>query len=54
MTVASAVADRAAQEAAFLAAVDEGLKSLDAGEGVPHDDVVAEVMRQRALRNRAA
>ena len=52
--VASAVADRAAQEAAFLAAVDEGLKSLDAGEGVPHDDVVAEVMRQRALRNRAA
>lgn len=52
--VAQAVSEMAAEDAAFLAAVDAGLASLDAGEGIPHEEVVAEAMRRRAERNRAA
>ena len=40
----------AEEEAAFQAAVDEGLRSLDAGEGVPHEVVVAELRARQAAR----
>jgi predicted transcriptional regulator len=52
--IAYAVEDMTAVEDAFLMAVDEGLRSLDAGEGIPHEQVVAEAMRRRAERNGAA
>lgn len=52
--IAYAVSEMAAEDDAFLAAVDEGLTSLDRGEGVPHEEVVAEAMRRRADRTRAA
>lgn len=37
-------------EAAFEAAVDEGLRSLNAGEGIPHEVVVAELRARQAAR----
>ena len=50
--VASAVTDMAAEEDAFLAAVDAGLKSLDDAASISHDAVVAEAMHRRTQRNR--
>ena len=52
--IAYAVTEMAADNDAFLAAVDEGLASLDRGEGIPHEEVVADAMRRRAERNRVA
>lgn len=52
--IAYAVTDMAEEEAAFLAAVDEGLASLASHGGISHDEVVAEVMRRRAERNVAS
>lgn len=52
--VAEAVSAYVRTERALLAAIDEGLASLDAGEGIPHEQVVADAMRRRAERNRAA
>ncbi|WEK40430.1 MAG: hypothetical protein P0Y50_02150 [Candidatus Brevundimonas colombiensis] len=40
----------AEEEAAFHAAVDEGLRSLDAGGGIPHEVVVAELRARQAAR----
>lgn len=48
------VVDLAAENDAFLAAVDRGLESLDSGQGVSHEEVVADVMRRRAARTGAA
>jgi predicted transcriptional regulator len=52
--IAYAVTDMAEEEAAFLAAVDEGLTSLADHGGIPHEEVVAEAMRRRAERNRTS
>lgn len=54
VVVAEAVTGLSQDDAVFLAAVDEGLASLDAGRRIPHDEIVADVMRRRADRNRAA
>ena len=40
----------AEEEAAFEAAIDEGLRSLDAGKGIPHEVVVAELRARQAAR----
>ncbi|WP_312082260.1 hypothetical protein [Brevundimonas sp.] len=40
-------------EAAFEAAVDEGLRSLDAGEDIPHEVVVAELRARQAARTQS-
>jgi predicted transcriptional regulator len=40
----------AEEKAAFHAAVDEGLRSLDAGGGIPHEVVVAELRARQAAR----
>lgn len=48
--VAFAVDDMAAQEDAFLTAVDAGLRSIEAGRVHDHSDVVAAVQAQRAAR----
>lgn len=40
------------EDAAFLAAVDEGLKSLEEGRVHSHEDVVAALAAQRAARGR--
>ena len=40
----------AEEEAAFHAAVDEGLRSLDAGGGIPHEVVIAELRARQAAR----
>lgn len=50
--VATAVSEMAAEDAAFLAAIDKGLASLDAGEGIPHEVVVAELRGRQAERAR--
>ncbi|WP_395943081.1 hypothetical protein [Brevundimonas sp.] len=42
----------AEKEAAFLAAVDEGVRSLEAEGGIPHETVVAELRAQQAARAR--
>ena len=52
--VAEAVSAYVREQRALLAAIDEGLASLDAGEGIPHEQVVANAMRRRAERARAA
>jgi len=39
-----------AEEAAFLAAVDQGLKSLEEGRVHSHEDVLAALADQRAAR----
>lgn len=52
--MAEAVSAYVRNQRALLAAVDEGLSSLDAGEGIPHEQVVSNAMRRRAERNRAA
>jgi len=44
----------ASDDAAFLMAVDEGLASLEAGSGISHEEVVADIRRRRAERDRAA
>ncbi|MDZ4364035.1 hypothetical protein [Brevundimonas sp.] len=54
VVVAEAVTGLSQDDAAFLAAVDEGLAALDDGKRIPHDEIVADVMRRRADRNRAA
>ncbi|CAN5204819.1 hypothetical protein BH09PSE1_BH09PSE1_18750 [soil metagenome] len=48
--IAYAVEDMTAAEDAFLAAVDEGLKSIAEGRVHDHADVVAAVEAQRAAR----
>ena len=40
----------AEEEAAFEAAIDEALRSLDAGKGIPHELVVAELRARQAAR----
>lgn len=50
--VAAAVSEMAAEDAALLAAVDKALASLNAGEGIPHEVVVAELRAQQARRAR--
>lgn len=40
------------EDATFLAAVDEGLKSLEEGRVHSHEDVVAALAAQRAARGR--
>lgn len=52
--ISQEISAMAAENDAFLAAVDKGLASLDAGDSVSHEEVVADVMRRRAERNRAA
>ncbi len=49
--IACAVAEMAADNDAFLAAVDEGLASLDRGEGVPHEQVVARLRARQQARD---
>ncbi len=44
----------AAEHDALMLAIDAGLASLDAGNGIPHEKVVAEVRRRRAERTKAA
>jgi predicted transcriptional regulator len=44
-----------ASEQQFLEAVDEGLREIEAGEGVEHEEVVALAAERMAqIRNRAA
>ncbi|QYF87148.1 CopG family ribbon-helix-helix protein [Brevundimonas sp. PAMC22021] len=50
--VTQAVSQLAADDAAFHAAVEAGLASLDAGRGVPHEDVVARLRARQAKRAR--
>ena len=52
--VKEAVEAMSDQHAAFLRAVDKGLAALDAGEGVPHEDVVARLRERQAARARRA
>jgi predicted transcriptional regulator len=47
---ASALKRIAEEEAAFLAFVQEGIDSLDRGEGIPHDTVMAEIDAMIAAR----
>lgn len=50
--VAEAVEAYVADQRAMLAAIDKARASLDAGEGIPHEVVVAEMLARRAERAR--
>ncbi|CAN5142143.1 hypothetical protein BH10PSE1_BH10PSE1_28840 [soil metagenome] len=54
VVVAEALKVLSDEDEAFLAAVDQGLASLDAGRAVSHEEVVADALARRAERNRAA
>jgi predicted transcriptional regulator len=48
--IADAVRSYVASEAAFVEAVEEGLRDLDAGDVVDHDTVFAELERRKRSR----
>lgn len=52
--VAEAVTALASRNNAFLTAVDQGLSSLAAGRGAPHEEVVARLRKRQADRARQA
>jgi len=41
--------DRAIEQLCLLAAVEEGISQLDRGEGIPHEQVVAELLRKEPV-----
>jgi predicted transcriptional regulator len=43
----SATIDDIIEELCFKASVDEGLRQLDAGEGIPHEEAIRQLKRWR-------
>jgi predicted transcriptional regulator len=44
--------DQAIEELTLLAAIQDGIDQLDRGEGIPHEQVVAELLRREQLHGK--